>query len=359
MTKKGSVYVGMSGGVDSSLSASLLKEQGYDVTGVFIRVWQPEFMDCSGKKDEEDARAVAEQIGIPFKTIDLVDEYKTHIIDYMITEYAAGRTPNPDTMCNRFIKFGGFFDAAQKNGINFIATGHYVRNQENKGESFDLMKGIDPNKDQSYFLWMIRQEALARALFPVGSLEKPVVREMARERGLLTAERKDSQGVCFVGKMDMKEFLSVYIAPKKGDVLNVEGEVIGNHDGAQFITIGQRHGFTITKKTPNDVPYYLVSKDVKNNTITVDTKKDNQLSKGAHRLVLHNLNWISRIPIQGTVYDCRVRYRQPLMKTSVESVSGTEAILTFDEDVHVALGQSAVLYEGNVCLGGGIVDSKL
>ena len=349
---KGRVFVGMSGGVDSSVSAALLKKAGYDVTGVFIKVWQPEWLEgtstCTWREDRLDAMRVAVKLGIPFITIDLEKEYKKEVVDYMISEYKAGRTPNPDVMCNRFVKFGGFYDWAMKQGADFVATGHYCQIKDGQ-----LAMADDANKDQSYFLWTIKSAQIPHILFPVGNIEKPEVRKLAKKFDLPTAEKKDSQGLCFIGKIDVKEFLSHYIPQKKGDVLNEQGKVIGYHDGAFFYTIGERHGFIITKKTPTDEPYYVVSKDIKKNTITVSHKnKGGELLGAKKQVKLENLNWINRkAPEPGKTLLARSRYRQGLEKIRIDN-----NIVTFlKPQSTISPGQSLVIYDGKVCLGGGII----
>ena len=255
--KKKKVFVGASGGVDSSTTMAILKEQGYDVTGVFIKVWQPDFVECQWKEDRLDAMRVCATLGVQFLDLDLEEEYKKGVFDYMVDGYKNGRTPNPDVMCNKKIKFGAFLDFALENGADHVATGHYVRLEDGK-----LLTGVDKNKDQSYFLWTLTKEQLKYCLFPIGGYEKIKVREMAKKFKLSTAQKKDSQGLCFVGKVDMKEFLERFIPQKKGEVLNEKGEVIGEHDGVFYYTLGQRHGFLITKKGTDDKPYYIVKKDL-------------------------------------------------------------------------------------------------
>ncbi len=356
------VFVGMSGGVDSSVSATLLKKAGYDVTGVFIKVWQPEWLAdtsaCTWREDRLDAMRVAALIGIPFITLDLEKEYKEEVVDSMIHEYTVGRTPNPDVMCNRFVKFGGFYDWAMKQGADFVATGHYC-----KIENGILKMGDDPNKDQSYFLWMIKKHQLPHILFPVGNIEKQEVRKLAKKFKLSNAEKKDSQGLCFIGKIDIKEFLSHYIPLKKGNVLNEKGKVIGWHDGATFYTIGERHGFTITEKTPNDVPYYIISKDIAKNTVTVSHKSaEGSLPNGKIRVELKEVNWIQgKMPEEGEKegksFQARSRYREQLQEIKIiDERKENKIIVEFKKQQStLSPGQSLVIYDGNVCLGGGII----
>src|SRR3989338_3268617 len=276
------VFVGLSGGVDSAVSAALLKKEGYAVTGVFIKAWTPEGYPCTWKEDRRSAMRVAAILDIPFITLDLEKEYKKEVVDYMVTEYKKGRTPNPDVMCNKEIKFGHFLKFALKNGADFVATGHYcqifppikVRGgrgsyEIGQGGEVILLEGKDKNKDQSYFLWTLTQKQLKHILFPIGHLQKEEVRKLAKQFGLPQATRKDSQGLCFLGQIDMKEFLSRYIKPKMGSVLNDKSKIIGNHNGALFFTIGERHGFTITQKSNQEVPLYVVEKNLKKNTVVV------------------------------------------------------------------------------------------
>ena len=291
------VFVGMSGGVDSSVSAALLKQAGYDVTGVFIKVWQPDWIECTWRDERHEAMRVAAHLGIPFVTLDLEKEYKEGVIDYMIAEYSAGRTPNPDVMCNREVKFGAFWKWAKSQGAEYVATGHYaqvkkleIRNLEL--EEYELLAGVDKNKDQSYFLWTLNQDDLKHILFPVGHLEKPEVRKLAKKFKLPNSDKKDSQGLCFIGKIDVKDFLAHYIKTEMGNVLNEKGEIIGTHNGALLLTIGERHGFTIDPKfkTAHDEAYYVVSKDVKNNTITVSNMRTlEEISK--REILVSRVNW--------------------------------------------------------------------
>ena len=353
----------MSGGVDSSVSAALLLEQGFDVTGVFIKVWQPDFLPCNWKEERRDAMRVAAHLGIPFVTLDLEAEYKKEVVDYMIAEYKKGRTPNPDVMCNRYVKFGGFFEWAMNQGADFVATGHYARVQVHNGDHrgdghhYELLKGLDDNKDQSYFLWTLTKEKLAKTLFPVGDIEKPKVRELAEKFALPNAAKKDSQGLCFVGKIDMKEFLKHFIDEKAGDVLSAEGKVIGHHEGALFYTLGERHGFTIIKKTPDDKPYFVIAKDNEKNTLTVSNEKYETLDDEICTMVtIVQTNWIGALPYEHKTYQARVRYRGNLHDVKIRATSDTSSEITFINSKDVATpGQSIVVYDGEICMGGGII----
>ncbi len=339
------VYVGMSGGVDSSVSAALLKQQGYDVTGVFIKVWQPDFIECTWKEDRLDAMRVASALDIPFITLDLEKEYKEGVIDYMIEEYKRGRTPNPDVMCNREVKFGAFLKWVKEQDQNaFVATGHYA---EHDGST--LLKSKDENKDQTYFLWTLTSQQLQSTIFPVGGMEKSEVRELARSFNLPVSEKKDSQGLCFVGTIDVKTLLKNYIEEKRGDVINEEGLVIGCHEGAMFYTIGERHGFTITKKSINDAPYFVIAKNADNNTLTVShTPPHEKMGETIH---LEKINWTKEIK-SGEIYEARARYRAPLAKVQIVSVKEVKVI---EGELTLASGQSLVLYDGSSCIGGGII----
>lgn len=359
--KDTTVYVGMSGGVDSSVSAYLLKESGYRVVGCFITAWQPPFLDCSMESERQDAMQVAAKLGIEFKTIDLASAYKTQVVDYMIREYEAGRTPNPDVMCNGEIKFGAFYDQAMADGADYVATGHYaqLRMEQGvggKGKKVELLAGADEKKDQTYFLWQIPSDRLEKTMFPIGHLEKSRVRETAVEAKIPVADKKDSQGLCFLGQVDMRTFLQEFIVTETGDVLNEAGEVIGSHEGSALYTIGQRHGFKIHKKTPDSGPWYVMSKDTDKNTITV-TEDNNKggATYNCKSIKLTDTNWFGEVP-EGKS-GARIRYNQQLQKCTVNG-AGREGQLTvtFNEPLRaVARGQSCVVYDGDVCLGGGII----
>lgn len=339
------VFIGLSGGVDSSVSALLLKQLGYDVTGVFIKVWQPDFIECTWKEDRLDAMRVASLLDIPFVTLDLEKEYKEGVIDYMIEEYRRGRTPNPDVMCNQEVKFGAFYTWVKRQDPNaYLATGHYA---EHNGNS--LIKSKDELKDQTYFLWTLKKEILPSVIFPVGGKEKSSVRALAQAHNLSVASKKDSQGLCFVGTIDIKTLLKKYIEEKKGDVLNEQGDIIGTHDGVTFYTIGERHGFTITRKTTEDTPYFISVKDIEKNTITVSHVPPHE-DRG-EVISLEKTNWTRELE-QGKIYEARARYRAPLAKVEMIDESHMKII---SGDITKARGQSLVLYDGEVCIGGGVI----
>ncbi len=342
---KGKVFVGVSGGVDSSVSLALLRDQGYDVVGCFIKTWQPDFVTCTWKEERRDAMRVCAHLGVPFMMIDAETEYRDLVGEYFINEYRAGRTPNPDVMCNKEIKFGVFYKKARELGADFIATGHYA---QSKGGQ--LLAGADKAKDQSYFLWTLTREILEHTLFPIGHLQKSEVRKLADKYGLLTADKKDSQGVCFLGPIDMKEFLSHYIDKKRGDVLDIEGKSIGHHDGALFFTLGERHGFTITRKSSDDARLYVIDRDLKANTITVGDKSDNTTSNLSSEIRLENINWIVR-PENDKKYSARIRYQQPLQTCRIQD----DKVFFDNPQESVSSGQSVVVYDGEACLGGGII----
>lgn len=371
------VFVGVSGGVDSSVSLALLRDAGYAVTGVFIRTWHPDWLPCDWKEDRRDAMRVCAHLRVPFLELDLEDVYKKDVADYMIHEYRVGRTPNPDVMCNRYVKFGAFWDWAKLHGADYIATGHYARiigndSSELKVESvklkadslssqitpyaLSLATGLDPTKDQSYFLWTLRADELSHILFPIGHLPKSEVRKLAEQYGLSTATKKDSQGICFLGHVDLREFLSRYIESKEGNVIDTSGRVIGVHPGALFFTRGERHGFTITHKTPSDHPYYVLSKDMDANTITVSQEPEHEQS--ASSFMLDSCVW--REFSDTKKYTAHIRYHGIPKSCTVIRNGNTSATITFEEsDYTVSPGQSIVIYDGDICIGGGIVEKAI
>lgn len=348
--KKGTkVFVGMSGGVDSSVSAHLLKEAGYDVTGVFIKVWQPDYIECTWKEDRLDAMRVAAHLGIPFVTLNLEKEYKEGVIDYMIREYSKGRTPNPDVLCNREVKFGAFWDWAKKEGADFIATGHYAQT-DNK----HLFTSKDTEKDQTYFLWKLTEEDLEHILFPIGHLQKSEVRKIAEKAGIPVATKKDSQGLCFIGTIDIKDFLKEYIESKEGEVLDTEGNIVGTHDGSVFYTIGERHGFHLFATNPDSKPHYIIAKDVEKNTLTVSEKRPGEVlgdSFSVRDISFVQKDTPSTISCQG-----RARYRAPLSKLTLKEEGSKWQATKEGKELVPTSGQSLVLYDGNKCLGGGVIE---
>ncbi len=357
MKAKQKVFVGVSGGVDSSVSLALLQKEGCDVTGVFLKVWYPDFMPCDWKEERLSAMRVCAKLEVPFLTIDCEKEYKKEVVDYMIEEYKAGRVPNPDIFCNKFVKFGVFLKKAIEMGADFIATGHYAQVLNNDGV-FKLKESVDKEKDQSYFLYTLNQEQLSRTLFPVGGMTKPVVRKLAEKFELSTATKKDSQGLCFMGNIDIREFLSHYIEPKRGDVLDANGKIIGNHFGVQFLTIGQRHGFTITEKTSEDPRFFVIKKDLDKNTITVASKeKEQDKVIDIRGFEVNDLHYISgKEPIFPYKTSVRIRYRQEKQKCSIEKSENSYKITFNDEQSAISVGQSAVFYDDEECIGGGIID---
>ncbi|HET9098026.1 MAG TPA: tRNA 2-thiouridine(34) synthase MnmA [Candidatus Saccharimonadales bacterium] len=342
MSKK--VFVGMSGGVDSSVTAALLKQTGYDVTGVYMKNWSQDLpgFRCPWKEDYEDAKRVAVQLGLDFKIYDFEKEYRSKVVDYMVREYQAGRTPNPDIMCNQEVKFKLFLEAALEDGADFIGTGHYAR--INGGQ---LLKAFDQNKDQTYFLYRVSSDAISKSLMPIGEMEKPEVRKLAKKLGLATADKKDSQGICFVGKVGIKEFLLNELGPQEnGPIINEQGETVGEHDGAIFYTIGQRHGLNVG----GGLPYYVIRKDMLQNTVYVTTDLESE-NLWRREVCLEDETWINGPPVEGKIYQTRLRYRGPLLPATYK-----DSRLWLEEDARgVAAGQSAVLYDGDRVVGGGIV----
>jgi tRNA-specific 2-thiouridylase len=352
MSKKQTVFVGLSGGVDSAVAAARLLSRGYTVVGVFIRVWHPEFMVCNWEAERLDAMRVAAHLGIPFLTCDAEAEYRDEVAQYFITEYKAGRTPNPDVMCNQYVKFGAFLRFAKQRGADLIATGHYAQRIE--GElGPELHRGLDNGKDQTYFLWTLSNEQLENSLFPIGDTIKTDIRKEAERLRMPVAEKKDSQGVCFLGHVDIPEFLSHYVNLQPGKVLNQNGEIIGQHQGALVYTLGQRHGFTLHSADTAREAMYVINKDLEKNTITV----------APHRPVV---SASSSISLQSVVLRtvlasddelvAQFRYRQkPFTVRIVSCTTNTMTITIVNDTERPAVGQSCVLYRGSECVGGGII----
>ena len=341
------VFAGLSGGVDSAVSAALLKERGYNVVGAFIKIWRPEFTECTWKEDRQDAMRVAAALGIPFREVDLSEEYKKEVVDSMVRDYARGITPNPDVLCNRQIKFGHFHRWAREQGADMIATGHYARIVENNG-SFELHRGKDTSKDQSYFLHQLKSVDLAHVLFPVGDLEKSEVRQRAQNFDLPVAARPDSQGLCFVGDITIPEFLGRFISLMPGPVIDIGGEKVGEHDGAALYTIGQRHGFTITK---NGEPFYVTRIDLDANAVFVSHQREDA---AVDEVSVDDMHWIGDSQLATVSVLAQTRYRERPVPVALTHTQ--ESIIVKFKTKHiVAPGQSLVLYDGAHCLGGGTI----
>lgn len=339
------VFVGLSGGVDSAVSAALLQRAGYAVTGVFIRI-AIEGYPCPAGQDRIDAMRVAAHLDIPFQEIDLSKEYRERVFADALREFSRGRTPNPDALCNREIKFGLFYDWAMRTGADCIATGHYARFLNG-----ELFTGIDEEKDQSYFLWMVPGDHLQNALFPVGGKKKNEVRALARKFGLPNAARKDSQGLCFLGEISLVEMLTRELHPTPGAVLSESGEVIGRHEGAALYTLGQRHGFVLTAHVPHMSAHYVIAKDIGRNILTV---AERPLPFGTTtRVELADSNWIGEPPRLDERVNARFRYRAAL----IEARRTADAVVELAQPQYVAEGQSLVLYAGERCLGGGVINA--
>ena len=337
------VFVGMSGGVDSSLTAALLQEQGYRITGVYMKNWTQDLpgMQCPWADDLADAKRVAVQLRIDLKVYDFETEYRDKVVQYMIDAYQQGYTPNPDIMCNQEVKFKLFLEAALADGADYIATGHYAATKQGQ-----LHQAVDKNKDQTYFLYRVTERALQHTLLPLGGYTKPQVRAMATERGLYTAAKKDSQGICFVGKVGIREFLSQYVTTQPGPIIEqVSGRQLGMHDGAIFYTLGQRHGLQLG----GGLPYYVVGKDMARNEVYVSTDLNNQ-AMWRDKLELGALHWINGQPGDGT-YQVRIRHRAPLVPAELVGTT----LHVREPQRAAAPGQSVVLYHGQQCLGGGII----
>lgn len=354
------VVIGMSGGVDSSVAAYLLKQQGYDVIGIFMKNWDDtdEFGHCTAEEDYEDVRKVCDQIGIPYYSVNFEKEYWDKVFSYFLDEYKKGRTPNPDVMCNKEIKFKAFLERALQLGANFLATGHYARVSFSDGE-YHLLRGVDNNKDQTYFLNTLGQEQLSKAMFPIGHLPKAEVRKIALEADLATAKKKDSTGICFIGERNFKEFLSSYLPAQPGEIRTIDGEVKGRHDGLMYYTLGQRQGLGIGGSGTGE-PWFVVSKDLEKNILYVGQGANHPalFSKG---LTATDLHWVSKRERQEQ-FSCtaKFRYRQPDQNVTVQLQEGNTCKVMFEKPQKaITPGQAVVFYNGEECLGGGIIDNVL
>ncbi len=361
------VYVGMSGGVDSSVTAALLKKQGYNVVGVYMKNWTKDLpgMPCPWKEDYQDAKRVAVQLKIDFKVFDFQKQYHQKVVDYMIAQYKSGKTPNPDIMCNQEVKFKLFLNTALEDGADLIATGHYARilqapDQNSKPSKLQsqLHTAQNQEKDQTYFLYRVSQDALSKSLMPIGEFKtKSEVRMLAKKLGLATADKKDSQGICFVGKVGIREFLQQYVSTTPGLIFDQAGQEIGQHDGAIFYTIGQRHGLDVG----GGLPYYVTGKNMKKNEVYVTTNLDDE-KLWSDTLNLTDIHWINGVPDFTKSYSVRSRYRAPLVNATLQVVSGvvknnknTLQVVLSDKIRAVTPGQSTVIYDGTKVLGGGVV----
>ena len=353
------IVVGMSGGVDSSVAALLLKRQGHEVIGVFMNNWEEKDEDgvCTSERDYADVRSVCDLIGIPYYSVNFAREYRERVFSYFLEEYRRGRTPNPDVLCNREIKFDVFLSFAEQLGAEQLVTGPFA-NIDRVGDEYRLLRAADENKDQTYFLYMIGQEALSRALFPVGHLTKAEIRAIARENGIPVSEQKDSTGVCFIGERNFKKFLSQYLPARPGDMKTPEGKIVGRHDGLMYYTLGHRRGLGIGG-SGDGRRWFVVGKDLQNNVLLVEQGEDSPLLY-SDRTVIEDLTWIAgRAPVQaGETLLCqaRFRHRQPLQDVAVRMRPDGRMDIEFASPQRaITPGQSAVLYRGEACLGGGII----
>ncbi|MEW9500528.1 tRNA 2-thiouridine(34) synthase MnmA [Jeotgalibacillus marinus] len=349
------VVVGMSGGVDSSVAALLLKQQGYDVIGIFMKNWDDtdDTGMCTATEDYNDVIRVCNQIGIPYYAVNFEKQYWDKVFTYFLEEYKAGRTPNPDVMCNKEIKFNAFLDHALKLGADYLATGHYAQVVERDGE-VKMLRGIDDNKDQTYFLNQLTQDQLSKVMFPIGNIEKKEVRKIAQEAGLATATKKDSTGICFIGERNFKEFLGQYLPAQPGMMVTMDGKKVGNHDGLMYYTIGQRHGLGIGG---SGEPWFVLGKDLEKNELFVGQGFDHE-ALYSDSITATDISWTSNKPVP-TTFTCtaKFRYRQPDDNVTVHVKESGEVEVVFDQPIRaVTPGQAVVFYNGDECLGGATID---
>ena len=363
------VILGLSGGVDSSVAAIKLLEEGYEVIGVFMRNWDsatnndflgnPDFNSdvCPQEKDYQDAVKVAEKLGIELKRVDFIEEYWEYVFKYFLEEYAAGRTPNPDLMCNKEIKFKAFLDYANNLNADYIAMGHYARIIHDPVKGSYLLRGSDNNKDQTYFLALLSQKQINKALFPIGDMEKKEVRELATKYDLATATKKDSTGICFIGERRFHQFLQNYLPAKPGKMVRLNGEVIGNHDGLMYYTIGQRKGLGIGGiQGYSTDPWFVVGKNLEENVLYVEQGIDNEYLYSDFCIV-NNLNWINETPVVGKEYQAKFRYREKDNSVVITLLEDNLMHVKFNHPVRaVTPGQACVIYDNEICMGGGIIN---
>ncbi|HHX49679.1 MAG TPA: tRNA 2-thiouridine(34) synthase MnmA [Clostridiales bacterium] len=354
MKKNKTVVVGMSGGVDSSVAAYLLKQEGYNVIGLFMKNWEETDEDgvCTAQADYEDVVAVSNKLDIPYYTINLSKQYWDRVFNHFLDEYKKGRTPNPDVLCNREIKFGPFQDFAKQIGADYIATGHYCGNIVIDGRTY-LTKAKDENKDQTYFLNQVSEKQIENVIFPLSSIDKNEVRKIATEQGFSTANKKDSTGICFIGERHFRNFLSNYIPMKEGDIKTLGGKTVGRHSGVFYYTIGQRKGLGIGGGG-NGNPWFVIKKDVKNNILYVSQGESSELFSKS--LIADDFNFITTSLEDGEKVEVRIRHRQPLQKAILNYLTKDSIEIAFEKPQRaIASGQYAVVYKGNICYGGGVI----
>lgn len=363
------VILGLSGGVDSSVAAIKLKEAGYDVEGMFMRNWDsslnndvlgnPTINDdvCPEERDYQDAVAVGEKLGIKVHRVDFIDEYWNHVFNYFLEEYKKGRTPNPDVMCNKEIKFKAFLDKALSLDADFIAMGHYARSMKDDEGITHLLRAVDDNKDQTYFLCLLSQEQLSKALFPIGDIKKPEVREIALKYDLVTAKKKDSTGICFIGERRFHEFLKNYIPSKPGNMETMDGEYVARHDGLMYYTIGQRKGLNIggNNKFLNK-PWFVIGKSLSRNVLIV-SQDEHDIYLKSNRIIATNANFIAKRPIEGKKYQAKFRYRQKDTDVFIKDLGDSRLEITYAQSYAVTPGQVVCLYDNEECIGGAIIDA--
>ncbi len=361
MEEKKRVIVGMSGGVDSAVAALMLKEQGYDVAGVFMKNWDDSAPDteCPAQADFDDVRNVCDHIKIPYYSVNFEKEYWDRVFSHFLEEYKAGRTPNPDVICNKEIKFAAFLDFAYGAGAKYLATGHYARQEISGGVAY-LKKGLDQNKDQSYFLCMVTSEQIKNVIFPVGEINKDEVRKIAQDANLKVAKKKDSTGICFIGERKFKQFLQTYIPAQPGDIITTDGKVIGKHDGLMYYTLGQRRGLAIGgSKGGTGERWFVVKKDMENNVLYVHQGEDSELLY-TKTLFMKDVNFISGEPAKKFACMAKVRYRQQDQQAYVAQTEENVWRVQFSENQRaVTPGQYCVLYDGDICLGGGVIEHTI